>query len=72
MIFNKLITLMTLLLLTPFILLTHLLFLSLGEIILDVERFADLFGCFAFDHVGNCFARHIKKTFDVQIVGCKN
>lgn len=43
--------------------------LLLCEVIFDVERLPDLFGGFAFDHVGHRLAGDVQQTFDVQIVG---
>jgi hypothetical protein len=57
------------LLLGPFVLTTDLLLLLGGEIVLDVERLADLLRRLALDHVGNRLASNIKKGFDVEVVG---
>lgn len=53
------------LLLGPLILTTNLIFLLGGEVVLDVEGFADLFGGLALDHVGDGLAAHVEESFDV-------
>ena len=53
---------MSLFLLTPFILLADLLLLAGSEVVLDVERLADLLGSFSLDHVGHCLAGDVQET----------
>ena len=60
---------MTLTILGPLVLATNLLLLLGGEVIGDVEGFADLFRRLALDHVGDGLAANIKKGLDVKIVG---
>ena len=47
---------------------SYLFFLCRREIVFDVERFADLLGRLALDHVGDRLTRHVQQTLDVQIV----
>ena len=49
-------------------LVTHLLFFSRREVVFDVEGFADLFRCFAFDHICDRLTRHVQQTFDVEVI----
>ena len=58
-----------LLLLTPLVLLAHLLLLDRREVVLDVERLANLLGRLALDHVGHRLTRHVQQALDVQVVG---
>lgn len=53
----------------PLVLAADLLFLLGGEIVRNVERLTDLLGGLALDHVCDGLAAHIKKGFDVEIVG---
>ena len=41
---------------------SHLLLLSLSEVILDVERLPDLLGSLSLDHVGHSLAGHIQES----------
>ena len=45
-----------------------MLFLAGSEVILDVERFPDLFRRLALDHVGHSLARDVQESLDVQVV----
>ena len=56
-------------LLSPLILTTDLILLLGGEVVLDVERLADLLGGLALDHVCHSLAADIKESFDVEVVG---
>ena len=60
------------LLLAPLVLLPDLLLLGGREVVLDVERLADLLGRLALDHVGHRLARHVEQALDVQVVGGKD
>lgn len=55
--------------LSPLVLAANLLLLLGREVVLDVERLADLVGRLTLDHVGDGLAANIKKGFDVEIVG---
>jgi len=55
-------------LITPLVLLAHLLFLLGSEIVLDVEGNTDLFGRLTLDHVGNRFACQVEQILDFQKV----
>lgn len=57
------------LLLSPLILTANLIFLFGGEVVLDIECLADLLGGFSLNHVGNGLAAHVKKSFDIEVVG---
>jgi len=57
---------------SPLILASNLVLFFRSEIILDVKRFADLLRRLALDHVGDCFASDVEKSFDIQIVGSKD
>lgn len=57
------------LLFSPLVLATNLVFLLRGEVILNVERLADLLGRLALDHVGDSLATDIEKSLDVKVVG---
>lgn len=56
-------------LLSPFILATNLVFLLWSEVVLDVERLADLFRGLSLDHVGNGLATHIEQRLNIKVVG---
>ena len=58
-----------LLLLTPLVLLPHLLLLAWGEVVLDVERLPDLLWRLPLDHVGHSLAGDVQQALDVQVVG---
>jgi hypothetical protein len=58
----------SLLVFAPLVFLAHLFFLAGSEVILDVESLANLLWGLALDHVGDSFAGHIEKAFDVQVV----
>ena len=53
----------------PLVLATDLVLFFGGEVILDVERLADLVGRLALDHVGDRLATNVQESFDVQVVG---
>ena len=53
----------------PLILTSNLILLFRREIVLDVEGLTDLFGGFAFDHIGNSLAANVKESFNVEVVG---
>jgi hypothetical protein len=53
----------------PLVLAADLLLLLGREIVLDVERLADLVGGLALDHVGHGLAANIQERFDVEVVG---
>jgi hypothetical protein len=55
--------------LSPFVLAADLLLLLRGEVVLDVERLADLVGGLALDHVGDGLAADVKEGLDVEVVG---
>jgi len=57
---------------SPLILASNLVLFFRSEIILDVERLADLLRRLALDHVGDCLASDVEKGFDIQIVGSKD
>ena len=46
-----------------------LILLAGGEVVLDVESLAYLFGGLAFDHVGDGLASNVQETLDVEVVG---
>ncbi|GER40845.1 ABC superfamily ATP binding cassette transporter, partial [Striga asiatica] len=50
----------------PLVLSPDFLFLLRREIILDVERLANLLRCLSFDHVSNSLTGQVQKTLDVQ------
>lgn len=60
------------LLLGPLVLPADLLLLLGGEVVLDVERLADLLGRFALDHVCDSLAADIEKSLDVHVVGSED
>lgn len=53
----------------PLVLAADLLLLLGGEVVLDVERLADLLGRLALDHVGDGFAADVEEGLDVEVVG---
>ena len=53
----------------PLVLAADLLLLLGGEVILDVERLADLVGGLALDHVGDGLAADVEQGLDVEVVG---
>lgn len=53
----------------PLVLTTNLVLLLGSEVVLDVERLADLIGRLALDHVGNSLAADIEERLDVEVVG---
>jgi hypothetical protein len=53
----------------PLVLATDLLLLLGGEVVLDVERLADLIGRLALDHVRDGLTADIEESFDVEVVG---
>lgn len=57
------------LLLSPLILTADLILLLGREVVLDVERLADLLGRLALDHVGDRLAPNVEEGLDVEIVG---
>jgi hypothetical protein len=59
---------MAYLLLSPLILATNLIFLLGGEVILDIECLADLFGALPFYHVCDGLAANVEKSLDVEVV----
>merc|ERR1719201_926876 len=61
-----------LLLLAPLVLLPHLLLLTWGEVILDVECLPDLLRGLALDHVGHSLAGDVKEPLDVKVVGSQD
>lgn len=56
----------------PLVLATNLVFLLRCEVILDVERLADLLGRLALDHICNGLAPNIEQSLDVKVVGCED
>jgi hypothetical protein len=54
---------------SPCILSTNLLFLSFSEVSLDLEKSADLFWRFALNHVCYSLAPDIKKLLNIEVVG---
>jgi len=58
--------------LSPLVLAADLLLLLRSEVVLDVERLADLLGGLALDHVGDSLAADVKESLDVEVVGCEN
>lgn len=57
------------LLLSPLVLATDLIFLFGSEVVLDIERLANLFGRLALDHVGNSLTADVKESLDIEVVG---
>ena len=53
----------------PLVLSTNLILFFGGEVVLDVERLADLLRGLPFDHVCDGLAADIKEGLDVEIVG---
>jgi len=53
------------LLLAPLVLLSDLFLFTGGEVVLDVERLADVLRSLAFDHVGYSLTRHVQQALDV-------
>ena len=53
----------------PLVLPADLILLLLGEVVLDVERLADLLRSLALDHVSYRLAGQVQQSLDVQIVG---
>lgn len=53
----------------PLVLAADLLLLLGGEVVLDVERLADLVGGLALDHVGDGLAADVQESLDVEVVG---
>jgi hypothetical protein len=53
----------------PLVLATDLLLLLGREVVLDVERLADLVGGLALDHVGDGLAADVQERLDVKVVG---
>ncbi len=60
------------LLLRPLVLAPNLLLLLGGEVVRDVERFPDLLGRLALDHVGHGLAADVQQGLDIEIVGRLN
>jgi len=56
-------------LLSPLILPADLVFLFWGEVILNVECFADLLWRLSLDHVGNSFTTDVEESLDIQVIG---
>lgn len=56
--------------LSPLVLSTNLIFLLGGEVVCDIECLSNFLGTFALDHIRHGLATHVKKRFDVQVVGC--
>lgn len=57
------------LLLSPLVLTTNLVFFLGGEVVLDVERLADLLRRLALDHVCDGLAADVKEGLDVEVIG---
>lgn len=57
------------LLLGPLVLAADLLLLLRREVVLDVERLADLLGGLALDHVRDSLASDIEESLDIEKVG---
>ena len=57
------------LLLGPLILTTNLILFLGGEVILDIEGFADFFWGLALDHIGNGLAADVEESLNVEIIG---
>ena len=53
---------------SPFVLTPDLVFLLGSEIVLDVERLADLLGRLALDHVGDGFASDIEQGLNIKVI----
>lgn len=56
-------------LLGPLVLPANLVFLFWGEVILNVECFADLLWRLSLDHVGNSFTTDVEESLDIQVIG---
>lgn len=56
-------------LLSPLVLPADLVLLLGCEVVLDVERLADLLRRLALDHVGNGFTTDVQECLDVKVVG---
>lgn len=56
------------LLLGPLVLTSDLIFFLRSEVVLDVERLADLLGGFALDHIGNSLAANVKESLDIEVI----
>lgn len=54
--------------LSPLVLTTDLILLFRREVVLDVERLADLLWRLALDHVGDSLAADVEKRLDVHVV----
>jgi len=54
--------------LSPLVLATNLVLLLGCEVVLDVERLADLLGRLALDHVGDGLAADVQQRLDVHVV----
>lgn len=54
---------------SPLVLAADLLLLLGGEVVLDVERLADLVGRLALDHVRDGLAADIQESLNVEVVG---
>ncbi len=52
----------------PLVLAADLVFLLWGEVVLDVERLANLLWRLALDHVGNSLAPHVEQSLDIHVV----
>ena len=61
-----------LLLLALLVLLSHLLLLTWGKDIFDVECLPDLLRCLSLDHVGHSLACDVKEPLDIEVVGCQD
>lgn len=57
------------LLLSPFVLAADLVLLLGSEVVLDVERLANLLRGLALDHIGDGLAPDVKQRLDIEIVG---
>lgn len=53
----------------PLVLATNLILLLGRKVILDIERFPDLLGRLALDHVGHGLASDIQQGLDIEIIG---
>jgi hypothetical protein len=56
----------------PLVLAADLVLLFGGEVVLDVECLADLFGRFTLDHIGDGLAADVEESFDVHVVGSED
>jgi len=56
----------------PLVLAADLVLLLGSEVVLDVERLADLLGRLSLDHVGDSLAADVEKSLDVHVVGGKD